>query len=351
MKTITICILTTILLVGLTTMVLAQNNLDAARQKMYQDIVRQSMRYDLLYGMNALHHVTSTLSYDENFREELGVTKEQTQKIQEATRLMSYQDMQNDSEFKPLLDEMEGKFNPYHPNATEETLKKFADLQSRISEMTTQKFVSRIYDNLTPNQIQRVKEFQISSMSETEFVFPGMFEALGLSDEQKKQFDEIPKKMDLDIEKHIDKMMEYRSKYDEKIQEKLKNVSDPQEKEKLRMDIIRGNDIAKQIWAELQPEEDAKMKSGKELADKLKVEMFDVLTDEQWDRMLGLIDNPPEYVKKVIAQTRKWREESKNNKPEVWKPGPNSWQPGDPIPEAYRIERNEKRNFPRPKTE
>jgi Ni/Co efflux regulator RcnB len=72
--------------------------------------------------------------------------------------------------------------------------------------------------------------------------------------------------------------------------------------------------------------------------------MFDVLTDEQWDRMLDLIDNPPDYVKKIL---RKWKEASE--KAAEWAPGPNSWQPGDPIPEKYRQERQTKGNFPRPK--
>jgi hypothetical protein len=65
--------------------------------------------------------------------------------------------------------------------------------------------------------------------------------------------------------------------------------------------------------------------------------------------MLQLIDNPPEYIKKTIMQQRKEREEldNINGKPEVGQPGPNSGRPGDPIPEGYRQERQERGRFPR----
>ena len=89
------------------------------------------------------------------------------------------------------------------------------------------------------------------------------------------------------------------------------------------------------------------MESGRALADRLKIEMFDVLNDAQWERMLDLIDNPPEYVKKAIARIRKemGTEDSSSG---GWQPGPGSWRPGDAIPEAYRQERNTRGNFPRP---
>jgi Ni/Co efflux regulator RcnB len=102
------------------------------------------------------------------------------------------------------------------------------------------------------------------------------------------------------------------------------------------------------------------MESGRQLSDDLKIEMFDVLTDEQWDRFQNLVDNPPDYIKKIIAQVSgkfvsaasapvASKPSVDGAKSDAWQPGPGSWQPGDPIPEKYRQERNEKRNFPRPK--
>jgi Ni/Co efflux regulator RcnB len=76
------------------------------------------------------------------------------------------------------------------------------------------------------------------------------------------------------------------------------------------------------------------------------MKMFDVLTDAQWTRLQNLIDNPPHYIKEYLKQQKKYRDEAE--KQEVLVPGPDSWQPGDPIPEEYRQERNTRRNFPRP---
>ena len=87
--------------------------------------------------------------------------------------------------------------------------------------------------------------------------------------------------------------------------------------------------------------------------------MFDVLMDEQWNRLQELIDHPPEYALMFIKELResfglveseKSEEEGAEGglSPSVWLPGPGSWRPGDAIPEAYRQERNTRGNFPRP---
>jgi len=70
------------------------------------------------------------------------------------------------------------------------------------------------------------------------------------------------------------------------------------------------------------------------------MELYDVLTDEQWDKLQNLVDNPPEYIKAWLKVYS-----SRNQKQEEWQPGPDSWKPGDGIPESYRQERNERR-FP-----
>jgi Ni/Co efflux regulator RcnB len=74
-----------------------------------------------------------------------------------------------------------------------------------------------------------------------------------------------------------------------------------------------------------------------------KTKMFDVLTDEQWKRLQELIDTPPEYAKVLRKKLKEQIGESE--KTDAWAPGPNSWRPGDPIPEGYRQNRS-KRRFP-----
>jgi len=73
--------------------------------------------------------------------------------------------------------------------------------------------------------------------------------------------------------------------------------------------------------------------------------MFDVLTDEQWMRLQGLIDNPPECAKTILNRARERRGEREQSG--VWQPGPGFWRPGDPIPAQYRQERNTRSRFPR----
>ena len=71
--------------------------------------------------------------------------------------------------------------------------------------------------------------------------------------------------------------------------------------------------------------------------EKLKSKMSDVLTQEQKKRMSGLIENPPEFVKKML-------DKAADTGSGDWSPGPNSWKPGDPLPMLPRA--TPKRRFP-----
>jgi hypothetical protein len=81
--------------------------------------------------------------------------------------------------------------------------------------------------------------------------------------------------------------------------------------------------------------------------------MSNVLTSAQWARMMNLIDNPPEYVKGMIAEMRRQmgidepQAGSSRQPGGGWVPGPGSWRPGDPLPEGNRTERETRSRFPR----
>ena len=304
MKTFTFYGLTAILLVGLTTSVFAQSNMDAARQQMHNGIMKQELLHDMLVGYKTNIDLTQSLGMS-YFREGFGLSQEQIEEIQRKVLVSPYAALENDPDFMLLRDGIR-KFNPDDPEATEETLKNYADFRVKLEAMRREKHVSLFYENLTPEQAKKVHEFHIATMSETEYVFPRMFEALDLSDEQRKQFDAIQKEMRPEFEKHVDKIREY--------------------------------------WGRPPSEKDAVRVSGKELADKLKIRMFDVLTDAQWARLQELVDNPPDHAKKWLAQQRTNREHARKH--DAWVPGPGAWQPGSSaIPEQYRQERN--RRFPR----
>ena len=364
MKTLPIilCGLTAILLVGLATSASAQNA-EALRERLHSPAIRQAMKNQVTSEMRSFWNgnvspVSSmSLLQDDDLREGLGVSQEQRQSIKDMTQnigLMSIQDgriVAADPDVQLIQDEIDklGR-NPYAENLSEETRKQAFDLDLKQTELVRIKTQNIINETLTPDQLQKVKEFQISAMSlpsAMPFITPGMFEALDLSDDQKKQLDAIKKDMDSDFEKQMDKWGEIQLKFSEKIQEavdkKLEGVTDPEER--LKIMINPGQEIGRRVREEnpdLQREWNEAIESGQGFSNKLKFRMFDVLTDEQMERMAQLIDNPPDYVKRTL---RRWRGNGDSETGE-WKPGPDSWKPGDGIPEEYRQQREERR-FPR----
>jgi uncharacterized protein (DUF1778 family) len=183
-------------------------------------------------------------------------------------------------------------------------------------------------------------------MSEYPFISPNMFEVFDLSDAQKKQLVAIKKAMEPEFDKLIDQYLDGHMKFseamDKELEGKFEGVTTSEEQQRI---VDKAQDKIRKSNPEHQRAMHDVMESGKKLAENLKIKMFDVLTDEQWNRMVDLIDNPPDYAKKMIAQLREHLGVN-DSKPGEWAPGPNSWRPGDPIPEGYRQQRSEGR-FPR----
>jgi len=382
MKTIAFYVLTAILLLGLTTSAFAQQGMppmtpaqQEARRKAreerraiersspaIQQARKKSMSQYVIdhWNDNASLIQSMNILGDDNLREGLGISIEQRQKIQDALKhigTMSIVDRRmvaNDPDIQLIWDEKSKLGDPYAKNTSEETRMKIFDLELKSSELMTKKRQNIVNENLTPDQLQRVMEFQISAMSEIALVSPGMFEALYLSDEQREELGGIKKELDAEFEKLMDRRSDVRLIMSEKLTDEMDKLQDvlvgvaPNSEEWNRLT----GDIGKKV-AEANPDLWRKMveveKTIATFSDELKIRMFDVLTDGQWARLQDLIDNPPDYAKKWIAQVREANRRALNSLTDVWIPGPNSWQPGDAIPEAYRIERNERRNFPRPK--
>jgi Ni/Co efflux regulator RcnB len=364
MKTLSpiLCALTVVLLVGLTTLACAQEDsmrkrleayLTPAGQQERRETTRRAMR---VYWDNSRPEILARhVDNYEDLREGIGISPEQYQIIQDARVIQTTQDGQVISNY-PVISAIHNEISEFtakHPgvqygeNVTEETRKKYFELMEKNQEAMKEVITNSVINNLTPDQLEKVKEFHISIMSEGMYVSPGMFEILNLSDEQKKQLDEIKKEMESEFEKHVDIVTELGLIFAEKTLNELNKL----DSETMQM---QGNQIEQmKILEEVQDKirkSDAEVKQmegkllnfSKALANKLKIKMFDVLTDAQWDRMTDLIDNPPEYVKKLM------RKKYGDDEPGGWQPGPNSWRPGDPIPEQYRQEREERRTKHRP---
>ena len=384
MKTIPLYVLTAILLVGWTISTLAQDmyrddeyrqrmqaefqarmqarqvamraaQRSPAMQQMQRNSVRQVMN-SFWEGDDSMHMAMGFLQH-EDFREGVGVSEEQWQNIM---LMLAPGNLMEGPEFQQYRDEMNELMQdggPFGENASEEMLYRFAELQSqrqtKIQEVMMEKMADAVSENLTPEQIQKIKEAQISAMDAFPIISPSMFEALDLSDAQKRQLDAIKKEMAPEFEKHVDKLVDVQMKVMEAMQERserLMSVTDPEERARLSEgfspeNIIRNNPALQRAVNEM-------MESGKVFSDRLKFRMFDVLTDAQWARLVNLIDHPPEYMKKVIAEMRKQmgadNPQATSRQPgSGWTPGPGAWQPGDAIPEGYRIQRETRRQFPR----
>ena len=352
------------LLLGLTTAAFAQpTELDRKVREALNAIGRSSevrMHFEKQMVMNSLWNddgsviVAMQLFQEEKFREGFGVSDEQNEKIWDA-RSKTYGVLINDPSIKQIQEELgeliaEGG-DSFQENATEEMRQRLFDLsiaETEIGHVILQETMANaVSEILTPDQIQKIREFQISAMSEIMVPSPRMFEALDLSDAQKKQLDGIKKEMQPEFEKYIDMRLDIQSKWGETFREalgkKLDGVEDPKERERIVKEVKESVQRANPAH---QRESNEIEETGKKFVDKLKIRMFDVLTDEQWKRMLNLIDNPPDYVEFYIKTRKEQRGESE--KAEAVGPGPNSWKPGDPIPEGYRQQRQERGRFPRP---
>jgi Ni/Co efflux regulator RcnB len=188
-------------------------------------------------------------------------------------------------------------------------------------------------------------------MAELPILSPSMFNALNLTDEQKQQMDKIKKELESEFEQTIENyatgrlFMEKRV-LDEFEKEGITNkdlmaegVAAVMKKEgEMRRKLMESDPEFKKIYEEIQSR-------GKLFSTKLKMKMFDVLTDDQWERLQKLVDSPPGYAQMLGKKWREWMGESE--KTEAWQPGVHSWKPGDAIPEEYRQERNKRRQFPK----
>jgi Ni/Co efflux regulator RcnB len=218
---------------------------------------------------------------------------------------------------------------------------KVAEFEERKGMLFHKLEADAIADLLTAEQVQKMREFQLVQMESYFGVSARMFDALDLTDAQKQEMAKIKQELDAEVEKIIENyadgqvleammLYEYRQTHGESGAKEDTMV--------IHQKLLATNPEYKKLM-------EGKKVASKAIAIKIKTKMFDVLTDEQWARLQKLIDDPPEYIKAF----RKRSEElaaARAKKAGEYTPGPNAWQPGDPIPEEYRQQRNERR-FPR----
>ena len=283
--------------------------------------------------------------------------------------------------------------------------------------------VAEAFDEfLTPEQWQTMQESQLANIEALPFFSPSAFEALDLSDAQREQMEQLRQELAPDFETMLDTWVDgniaMEKRLDEEYSKELALWRDAHgEQERLQHDLLAnhlrqyeaGQELApgesivalplgengenvmyvidqvaleqsREEWSEIRGKmmdrdgirkrllaEDPEYKrlseemqsKSKAFAENFKMRMSDVLTDEQWDRLQELIDNPPEhalayrkvlremlggsYASEEIAEASKASEV--NEKPGTYVPGPNSWRPGDGTPGRVHVEQPNR--FPR----
>jgi hypothetical protein len=292
------------------------------------------------------------LLQDPDTRVAFGVSDEQYQSIQDFQPKMMVE-MQKNPEFLKIMGEMQAIQNPNDPflqNANEETRKKLLDIQGRIMSLSMNLMSDVIDNTLTAEQKQKMAEAQLAIMEEMPMISPSIFEVLNLTDAQKQQMEGIKKELEPEFEKNLEtfaddsvilanKMfdeMEKQGGFEELFGNPAniqKRMPEFQEKIQTMQKKLLEDPEYKRIHDRVNSQSQA-------FSTQLKTKMFDVLTDEQWARLQKLIDSPPEHAK-LLAKKMK-EQKAASEKAGAWQPGPNSWKPGDPIPEQYRQERRER---------
>ena len=337
--------LTAMLLLGLTTVAFAQRTReeDERRSDFMLQVQENRLKasYRATLSGSGLNGTIPWFENAESIREQLNISEEQIQTIQDIRINQRRTIVQDDPEYKAIKNAIDEVYSDIH-NDTEEAQQHFFYLIRKQRQIEEEKLEAAINTLLTSEQIQNIKEFQISVLSDDSFVTPNMFEALDLSDEQRKQLDAIKQEMIPEIEKYIDQQAElgmFDVRLDAEFRKILNTATSLEENKKYWDELWPA--MKKEAAPKHQQKQDEFEASIKKLTHTLKIKMFDVLTDEQWNRVVQLIDNPPELIKRIrVAKAAK-------EKKEVWAPGPNSWRPGDPIPEGYRQQRQERGRFPR----
>ena len=306
-----------------------QAGMQAGRQGWLEGLFRQA------WDGQGADFMTLMAFADPTFRTALGISEEQSQQY---TALVT--EGINTPEHLAIHQQMDSiGYNPVDEDAQQ----RLQDLSVIAASLTSIAQADAADNTLLPEQKRKMEELRLANIAEMPFLSPSMFKPLDLTDAQKQQMEQIRNELRPEFEETLKNwvrgtvILESKTANEFK-KEGKKPVGNPEEWKAVTKKLMENDPEYKKIYEEINSK-------GKAFATELKIKMFDVLTDEQWERMLNLIDNPPEHAKIIRNRLKELSGESE--KAEAWQPGPNSWRPGDPIPIQYRQERNERGRFPR----
>ena len=318
----------------------AQQTNVGASQRNIKNLTKSVIRASWHGGSNL--SVEASLQ-DPDIRSAWDVSEEQHQQMLG----MLSRPLDEDPEYQKLMDELQAigiHNNNDLQNANETTRQKGEDLASRLLVLTIKLRSDAINNTLTSEQKQKINESLLANMGEM-LVSPQTFEVFNLTDVQKQQMKTIQKELEPAFEEFLEKLADGTAIFASKMFDEMQRQGRPDDVSAAWQQAIQRklmeDPVNKKIYDEL-------MSQNREFSTLFKTKMFDVLTDEQWARLQKLIDNPPEHAVLFRKHLKKQQGESEDTKKtEMWIPGPGAWQPGQGIPEGYRIERNRRSGFPR----
>ena len=356
---------------------------EGLRQR-WREIERYQVRrhWDSHTSNAIVHHV---LVYPE-FREVLGVSDEQYRQIGDKMHQASLEMLEETRKKIQAIHERAGvpmhtQFGPSLPNAgvpnagvpkagafSAEDLKEFQNIAERTKWTNEIIFSDLIGGELTPEQHQKINEALLANIGLAMMspISPSRFEGLNLTDAQREQMRIFEKEIEPKLEIFINNYIDSRIARDNR----LHSIITEQKGKALREKTQEANKIIIDD-AEFNRHFAAMVSHRREFSTLVLKEIGErnILTDAQWARLQELCDNPPEHAKilrRAYSGGGQDGESGRNNarggtsesgggesaeikdgdKSDVWQPGPDSWKPGDAIPEQYRQQRQERGRFP-----
>ena len=314
-------------------------------------------------GQTATARVIEYIYYPE-IRDALGVSDEQREQIRQAP-FRGMKEWQASPEHKKMEAEILALYERagFRPPTTGGFLPGMANLDAKSREQLDN--ISRKMDErqsiaideayeglLTPEQERKLLEAELANMASYPIVSPVMFEGLTLTDAQKQQMKTLAKDLEPELEKYSESYANYWVTHDDiffSTLEKQEGTTLAEKMPAVRKVLAENPEYQRVVeeWASLQKASAAQFMA--------KMSERNILTDKQWARLQELFDDPPEHAKILTKKIQAFGGKSEDGEGSSgeskesggWQPGPNSWKPGDAIPEQYRQERNTRGRFPR----
>jgi len=189
----------------------------------------------------------------------------------------------------------------------EETLNKLFEIQQKKETLRTSFRIRSEESALTPEQIHKINEIRLATMGKIRRISSRAFEALDLTDAQRKEVERIKNELAHEFEKYLEDTAKNQILL-------MKEIMNESGKKPADRNPSEGDAVALLRWLKESPERsrilDEIQSQSRTFATLFQTKMHDVLTDDQRQHMQRLIDNPPEHVQIFLNKIRNepWEE-------------------------------------------